>query len=68
MQLLLKRGQRILVFSAVSKAESMKIRRSDNAERRKNWTPREPKIKTGYLARYASLVTSANRGAVLEIK
>lgn len=38
------------------------------AERRKNWTPREPKIKTGYLSRYASLVTSANRGAVLEIK
>lgn len=35
--------------------------------RRKNWTPREPKIKTGYLARYASMVTSGNRGAILEI-
>ncbi|MBO6148454.1 MAG: dihydroxy-acid dehydratase [Lachnospiraceae bacterium] len=37
------------------------------SERRKNWKPREPKVKTGYLARYEKLVTSANRGAVLEI-
>ena len=36
------------------------------AERRKSWQPPEPKVKTGYLARYAKLVTSANRGAVLE--
>ncbi|HHZ01632.1 MAG TPA: dihydroxy-acid dehydratase [Tissierellia bacterium] len=35
--------------------------------RRKNWKPREPKITTGYLARYAELVTSGNRGAVLEV-
>ena len=37
------------------------------AERKKNWTPREPKVTTGYLARYASMVTSGNRGAILEI-
>ena len=37
------------------------------AERRAKWQPREPKVTTGYLARYASLVTSANRGAVLEL-
>lgn len=37
------------------------------AERRKKWQPREPKVTTGYLARYAALVTSGNRGAVLEI-
>ncbi|MBQ9991491.1 MAG: dihydroxy-acid dehydratase [Lachnospiraceae bacterium] len=37
------------------------------AERRAKWQPREPKVKTGYLARYTSLVTSGNRGAVLEI-
>ena len=51
-------------------AHKIELKVSDEvlAERRKNWTPREPKIKTGYLARYASLVTSANRGAVLEIK
>ena len=36
--------------------------------RRKEWKPREPKITTGYLARYASMVTSGNRGAILEIK
>ncbi|MEF9942060.1 MAG: dihydroxy-acid dehydratase [Lachnospiraceae bacterium] len=35
--------------------------------RRKKWVPREPKITTGYLARYAAMVTSGNRGAVLEI-
>ena len=37
------------------------------AERKKNWTPREPKINSGYLARYRQLVTSGNRGAILEI-
>ena len=35
-------------------------------KRRQVWTPKEPKVKTGYLARYASLVTSGNRGAILE--
>ena len=36
--------------------------------RRKEWKPREPKVTTGYLARYASMVTSGNRGAILEMK
>lgn len=36
-------------------------------KRRAAWTKREPKITTGYLARYASMVTSGNRGAILEI-
>ena len=36
------------------------------AARRAKWICPEPKIKTGYLARYAKLVTSAARGAVLE--
>ncbi|MCQ2771424.1 MAG: dihydroxy-acid dehydratase, partial [Clostridia bacterium] len=35
------------------------------AERKKNWVCPEPKIKTGYAARYAKLVTSADKGAVL---
>lgn len=35
--------------------------------RRKRWQPKEPNVKTGYLARYASMVTSGNRGAILEI-
>ncbi len=36
------------------------------AKRKAAWTPREPKVTTGYLARYASMVTSGNRGAILE--
>lgn len=38
------------------------------AQRKAKWQPRQPKITTGYLARYASMVTSANKGAILEIK
>lgn len=37
------------------------------AARKAKWQPKEPKITTGYLARYASMVTSGNRGAILEI-
>ena len=36
--------------------------------RKAAWKPRQPKITTGYLARYAALVTSGNRGAILEAK
>ena len=36
-------------------------------ERKEKWQPREPKVTTGYLARYAAMVTSGNRGAVLTI-
>ena len=35
--------------------------------RRAKWQPREPKVTTGYLKRYASLVTSGNRGAILAL-
>jgi len=45
---------------------SVDVSADEFLERRKTWQPPEPKIKTGYLARYAKLVTSANRGAVLE--
>ena len=48
---------------------SINVKLSDEelAARTAQWKPREPKINTGYLARYASLVTSGNRGAVLEV-
>ncbi len=36
-------------------------------KRRAKWQPRQPKVTTGYLARYAALVTSSARGAVLEV-
>lgn len=35
-------------------------------KRRKEWKPREPRVTTGYLSRYANLVTSANTGAILK--
>ena len=35
-------------------------------ERRKHWVCPEPKIKTGYLARYAAMVSSADQGAILK--
>lgn len=37
------------------------------AKRRAAWQPRKPKITTGYLGRYTAMVTSGNRGAILEI-
>ena len=37
------------------------------AQRKAKWQPREPKVTTGYLKRYASLVTSGNRGAILAL-
>ncbi|MCC8097481.1 MAG: dihydroxy-acid dehydratase [Eubacterium sp.] len=42
-----------------------RITDEEMAERRKNYVAPEPKIKTGWLARYAKLVTSADKGAVL---
>ena len=35
-------------------------------ERRKKWQPREPRVTEGYLARYQKMVTSGNRGAILD--
>ncbi len=46
----------------------LKVSDEELERRRAAWKPREPKVKSGYLARYASMVTSGNRGAVLEIK
>ncbi len=44
----------------------VKVSEEVMAERRANWQPREPKVTTGYLARYREMVTSGNRGAILE--
>ena len=46
----------------------LKVSDEELEKRRQAWKPREPKITDGYLLRYASLVTSANRGAVLEVR
>ncbi len=45
----------------------VKVSDEEMAKRREAWQPREPKVTTGYLARYRELVTSGNRGAVLEV-
>ena len=45
----------------------IKVSDEELAERKKNWVPKEPKVTSGYLARYSKLVTSGNRGAILEI-
>lgn len=45
----------------------IKVSDEEMAARRAKWQPRQPKVTTGYLARYASMVTSGNRGAILEV-
>lgn len=46
---------------------NMKVSDEELVRRKAAWTPREPKVKKGYLVRYAALVTSANTGAVLKL-
>lgn len=43
------------------------ISEEELAKRRAKWEPRKPKITTGYLSRYVAMVTSGNRGAILEV-
>ncbi len=51
-------------------ANTLNVRLSDEEMKKRAaaWKPRAPKVTTGYLARYEKMVTSANRGAILEIK
>ena len=44
---------------------TLDVSEEEMARRRKGWTPPPPKIKDGYLARYAAAVTSASEGAIL---
>ena len=46
---------------------NMKVSEEELEKRRAKWQPREPKVTTGYLSRYRELVTSGNRGAILEV-
>ncbi len=45
----------------------IKVSDEEMAARKAKWQPREPKVTTGYLSRYRELVTSGNRGAILEV-
>ena len=57
----------IIAIDIPNHSINLKVSDEELAARKAAWKPREPKINTGYLARYASLVTSGNRGAVLEV-
>ncbi|MBQ1896283.1 MAG: dihydroxy-acid dehydratase [Lachnospiraceae bacterium] len=63
---LVKEGD-IISIDIPNRKLDVKVSDEEMEARRKEWTPREPKVNTGYLARYRELVTSGNRGAVLEI-
>ena len=62
---LLQDGDQILLDIPGRKLE-VKVDDAELAKRKAAWVCPEPKVKTGYLARYAKLVTSANTGAVLK--
>ena len=44
----------------------IKVSDEEMAKRREKWQPKEPTVTTGYLARYREMVTSGNRGAILQ--
>lgn len=64
---LVEEGDIISINIPENKLE-VKVSDEELAARRAKWQPREPEVTTGYLARYRELVTSGNRGAILEIK
>ena len=63
---LVEEGDRILIDIPNNKLELL-VSDEELAARKEKWQPREPRVTTGYLARYAKMVTSGNRGAILEI-
>ena len=64
---LVKEGDIIRINIPENKLE-LAVSEAEMDKRKAEWQPREPKVNTGYLARYAAMVTSGNRGAVLEIQ
>ena len=63
---LVKEGDIIKINIPELKLE-LDVSEEELAARKADWQPREPKVTSGYLARYASMVTSGNRGAVLQM-
>ena len=60
-----KNGDKIVLDIPNRKLE-VKLSKAEIKKRLATWKPREPKIKSGWLARYAKVVTSANTGAVVK--
>ena len=58
----------IIAIDIPANTINVKVSDEEMAKRKEAWTQKEPKVKTGYLARYASMVTSADKGAILQIK
>ena len=56
----------LIAIDIPARTITLKVSEEELAARRAKWVCPEPKIKTGYLARYAKLVSSADRGAILE--
>ena len=63
---LVEEGDRIRIDIPNNKLELL-VSDEELAARKAKWQPREPRVTTGYLARYAKMVTSGTRGAVLEL-
>ncbi len=57
----------IIAIDIHARTLTLEVDEKELARRRALWEPPEPKIKTGYLARYAALVTSAGQGAILSV-
>jgi len=62
---IVRNGDKI-VLDIPNRALTIKLSKADIKKRLAKWMPREPKIKTGWLARYAKVVTSANTGAIVK--
>jgi dihydroxy-acid dehydratase len=62
---LVKNGD-IIELDIPARTLNLKVTKAELAKRRKKWKKPEPKIKSGWLSRYARCVTSANTGAILE--
>lgn len=56
-----------ILIDLVNRSIHVMLTEDELNERKENWVKPEPKIKKGYLARYAALVTSANTGGILKI-
>jgi len=63
---LVEEGDTISIDITNCKVE-LKVSEEELERRRSCWTPPEPRVKTGYLARYAKMVSSADKGAILTI-
>ncbi|MHC4456301.1 MAG: dihydroxy-acid dehydratase, partial [Planctomycetota bacterium] len=62
---LLKNGD-VIEIDIPNNRIDVKLSDSELAKRKKNWKPPKPRITQGYLAKYASMATSADTGAILK--